>query len=189
MIKQYNGAKAEQSVAAERLPAGAYVAKIMGAEVVSYSWGEQLVISFDIAEGEHKDFFAADYRRNTNADKKWRGTYRATIPDENNQYFDGQRRTFNNIMFALEESNNGYRFDWDEKRLKGLLVGIIMRDEEWEYNGKTGWRTSCCKLVKISDVREGNIRLPEPKPLKNSTTQQSETASDAPALGADDLPF
>lgn len=196
MIRHYDGAKAEKSVASEPLPAGGYVAKIMGAEVISYSWGEQLVISFDVAEGDFKDFYANQYRKNTNADRKWKGNYRATIPQEDNQYFESQKRTFNNVMFALEDSNNGYHFDWDENKLKGLMVGVLMRDKEWEYDGSTGWTTECCKLVPVEDIRSGSFKTPEPKPLKSGNSSPSTAPASSGSematvtdIADDDLPF
>ena len=57
-MRRIDGMKIERSVGSEPLPVGGYVAKILNAEVKEYDWGELLVISFDIAVGEHKDFFA-----------------------------------------------------------------------------------------------------------------------------------
>ena len=51
----------------ERLPAGGYVLKIMKAEEVKYDWGSVLLISFDVAEGECKDFLPT-----TIATNRWR---------------------------------------------------------------------------------------------------------------------
>ena len=52
-MKAFNGLEIKKSAgASEPLPAGGYVAKILNAKVEEYSWGEVLVISFDIAEGE-----------------------------------------------------------------------------------------------------------------------------------------
>ena len=123
MIRSYNGFKAERTAAKETLPAGGYVAKIMDASVIKYDWGEVLKIDFDIAEGEYEGFFTNDYRANTSNNKKWRGNYRITIPDESSQYFDSQRKSFNNLIACLEETNAGYHFDWDETKLKGKGVG------------------------------------------------------------------
>ena len=61
----------KRSVSNEPLPAGGYIAKILNAEVKEYTWGEVLVVSFDIAEGEYKDFFANQYKANSNEDKMW----------------------------------------------------------------------------------------------------------------------
>ena len=94
--------------ASDPLPAGGYVAKILDAEEKEYSWGSVLVISFDILEGEFKDFFKQNYKANTREDKKWKGVYRLTVPQESNQWYDSQKRTFGNAIACIEESNNGY---------------------------------------------------------------------------------
>jgi hypothetical protein len=167
MIKQYNGAKAEKTITSAPLPAGGYVAKIMAAEVKSYDWGDQLIVSFDILEGEHKDHFAKEYRANVNEDKKWKGNYRARIPDESNQYFSSQQRTFNNFIYALEASNPGYHFDWDETKLKGKVIGVLIRDKEWAYEGKTGWTTECCAVTEADAIRKNEFKTPRAKPLAN----------------------
>lgn len=191
MIKSYNGFKPERTTARETLPAGGYVAKIMDATVISYDWGDVLKVDFDIAEGEYKGFFATDYRNNTNDDKKWRGTYRINIPNESNQYFDSQRKSFNNFIACLEETNNGFHWAWDETALKGKGIGVLFRNKEWEYNGSTGWTTECCTVTTAKDIREGNFKMPKDKPLKAkaaNTGVNSETTF-APVDDDADLPF
>ena len=191
MIKSYNGFKPERTTARETLPAGGYVAKIMDATVISYDWGDVLKVDFDIAEGEYKGFFATDYRNNTNDDKKWRGAYRINIPNESNQYFDSQRKSFNNFIACLEETNNGFHWAWDETALKGKGIGVLFRNKEWEYNGSTGWTTECCAVTTAKDIREGNFKMPKDKPLKAkaaNTGVNSETTF-APVDDDADLPF
>lgn len=197
MIKKYNGAeskKAEYSVG-EPLPRGAYICKIMSAETLDYSWGQVVKLSVDVAEGEYKDFFAAKYRNDTNGNKKWKGTFRITVPDDsrNSQYKDSEKRAFDNFMFALEDSNRGYHFDWDERKLKGLLIGLMWRNKEWEMDGNTGWTTEASHCLSISDVRDGNFKLPKDKPLKNnnSTNYPAPNSLDIVDDGSsdDDLPF
>ena len=189
MIKSYNGFKPERTTARETLPAGGYVAKIMDATVISYDWGDVLKVDFDIAEGEYKGFFANDYRNNTNDDKKWRGTYRINIPNESNQYFDSQRKSFNNFIACLEETNNGFHWAWDETALKGKGIGVLFRNKEWEYNGSTGWTTECCAVTTAKDIREGNFKLPKDKPLKAKETVSTTSFSYALPAIDDDLPF
>lgn len=188
MIRSYNGFKAERTVARETLPAGGYVAKIMDAQVLTYDWGEVLKIDFDIAEGEHKGFFAADYRANTANDKKWRGSYRINIPNENNQYFDSQKKSFNNLIACLEETNAGYHFDWDEQKLKNKGIGVLFRNREWEYNGNTGWSTECCAVTTAEDIRNANFKMPKDKPLKKTTATTTATFTDVENDDSD-LPF
>lgn len=170
-MKAFNGLEIKKSVSAsEPLPAGGYVAKILNAKVEEYSWGEVLVISFDIADGEYKDFFSKQYKENTREDKKWKGNFRLTVPNEGNQYFDSQKRTFGNAIWAIEESNPGYHWDWNETALKGKTVGVLFRNYEYDVEGRQGWSTECCTFVSVEDVRAGNFKQPKDKPLRNKPT-------------------
>ena len=173
-MKAFNGLEIKKSVgASEPLPAGGYVAKILNAKVEEYSWGEVLVISFDIAEGEYKDFFSKQYKENTREDKKWKGNFRLTVPQESNQYFDSQKRTFGNAIWAIEESNQGYHWDWNEDALKGKMVGVLFRNFEYDVEGRHGWSTECCTFVSVEDVRTGNFKQPKDKPLRNKTANNA----------------
>ena len=173
-MKAFNGLEIKKSVgASEPLPAGGYVAKILNAKVEEYSWGEVLVISFDVAEGEYKDFFSKQYKENTREDKKWKGNFRLTVPQESNQYFDSQKRTFGNAIWAIEESNTSFKWAWDENALKGKMVGVLFRNYEYDVDGNQGWSTECCTFVSVEDVRTGNYRQPKDKPLKNKTANNA----------------
>ena len=186
-MKAFNGLEIKKSVGAnEPLPAGGYVAKILNAKVEEYSWGEVLVISFDIAEGEYKDFFSKQYKENTREDKKWKGNFRLTVPQESNQ-----KRTFGNAIWAIEESNHGYHWDWNESALNGKMVGVLFRNFEWEMDdGRSGWSTECCTFVSVEDVRTGNFKQPKDKPLRNKSTNNA-PASNFTVIddSLDDLPF
>lgn len=191
-MKAFNGLEIKKSVSAsEPLPAGGYVAKILNAKVEEYSWGEVLVISFDIAEGEYKDFFRNQYNENTREDKKWKGNFRLTVPNEGNQYFESQKRTFGNAIWAIEESNPSFRWAWDENALKGKMVGVLFRNFEWAMGDRTGWSTEACTFVSVEDVRTGNFKQPKDKPLRNKATNNTD-ASNFTVLDDDslsDLPF
>ena len=171
------------------LPVGGYVAKIMNAEVKGYSWGEVLVVSFDIAEGEYKDFFDNQYNSNTSEDKKWKGNFRINVPQEGNQWFDSQKRSFGNAIACIEESNNGYHWDWDEAKLKGKLVGVLFREREWECDGKSGITTECCTFCSVDDVRSGNFKTPRPKMLNKQTTTETKSTNNFEEIVDSDLPF
>lgn len=189
-MKKFDVEIKRNSGSGEPLPAGGYVAKIMNAEVKEYSWGEVLVISFDIAEGEYKDFFANQYKANTNEDKKWKGNFRITVPQESNAYFASQKRMFGNAIACIEESNAGYHWNWDETTLKNKLVGVLFRNFEWEMNGNTGWSTECCTLTSVDDIRNNKFKMPKDKPLKNKPATTTNTADFTEIDEADsDLPF
>lgn len=189
MIRQYSGMKVEKMTSSNPLPAGGYVAIIKGATVVNYDWGEVLELSFDIYEGEHKDFFATQYRNDTREDKKWKGKHRLTIPMEGSQYFESNQRTFNNFIYALEASNNGYHFDWDENKLKGKCIGVIFRNKEWAMNGRTGWTTECGAITDVKSIRESNFKLLADKPLNSNANTSTSSNGFAVLDDDDDLPF
>lgn len=187
-MRQFSDFKAQRTATREILPAGGYVAKIMDAKEIKYDWGEVILISFDISEGANKDFFATDYRNQTMEDRKWRGTYRLNIPKDDGSEKDGwTKRTFGNAIWALEDSNPGYHFDWDETKFKGKSVGVLFRNREWEMNGNTGWTTECCALTSVSDIRDNKFKMPKDKPLasKPQTYGMTEVAEE----DIDDLPF
>lgn len=190
MIPKYNGMKAEQTVFSNPLPKGGYVANIINAKIEDYSWGSVLVIAFDIAEGDYKDFFRKQFNANTNLDKKWKGTYRIVIPNENSQYFDNEKKTFNNLIGSLEHSNNGYHFDWDEQKFKGKSIGVIYRNKEWEMNGNTGWTTECGAVTDVNSIRENTFKPLKDKPLKNNSIASVNTDTAVTVIETDeDLPF
>lgn len=174
-MKKFTGFEAKKSGGArEILPAGGYVAKILNAEEVSYDWGNVLLISFDILEGDYKDFFATDYKGQDREDKKWRGTYRLRIPNDDGSEQDGwTKRTFGNSIWSIEASNPGYHWDWDETKFKGKIVGVLFRNKEWEMNGNTGWTTECCSLTSVDDIRQGKFRQPKDKPLKATSVSST----------------
>lgn len=185
-MRKFSGFEAKKSGGREILPAGGYVAKVLNAKEVNYDWGDVIVISFDIVEGPHKDFFAADYRGQDGEDKKWRGTYRLNLPKDDGSEKDGwTKRAFGNVIWAFEDSNPGYHFDWDEATFKDKLVGVLFRNREWEWSGRTGWTTECCAMTSVSDIRDGKYRMPKDKPLEGKV-QSGGTASYA---SDDDLPF
>lgn len=190
MIKKYADAKAENANSVkEKLPTGGYVCKILSAKVEETEWGDKLVIAFDIAEGDYKGFYQREFDANTNEDKKWKGTYRLNIPADDGSEKDGwAKKRFNGFIYALEDGNSGYTFDWDEKKLKGKLIGVVFGNREWEYNGKTGWSSYAAYITDVSSVRDGKYRPAADKPLQNKATATS-AFSTAAVVDDADLPF
>jgi len=190
MIKKYGGYEAKKSGGArEILPAGGYVGRIISAKVEETQYGDKLIVAFDIAEGDYREFFKRDFDGNSNEDKKWRGVYRLNIPaDDGSEYDEFRKRSFNNFAFALEDSNSGYTFDWDETKLKGKLFGVLFRNKEWAFNGRSGWTTEACSATDIKSIREGKFRVPKDKPLGGATVAPGTTAAEDAESG-DDLPF
>lgn len=178
------------------LPVGGYVAKIMDAKVIEYQGNgdsfSRLDVCLDIAEGEYKDYYANDYRNQNTGDKKWKGVLKLYLAKENGTEQDEwNKRVFRAFIDAVEESNHNYHWDWDETKLKGKMIGCIFRNEQWEFNGNTGWKAQPFKAVPVSKIRENDFTIPKDKPLKNKATgnTQQEIGQIEDIMNDDDLPF
>ena len=167
-MKKYDVKPEKPSIGRETLPAGGYVCQILSARVESNDWGDTLVIAHDVCEGDYKDIFKRDYENNPNEDKKWRGTFRLKLPKDDGTEQDGwKKRSLSNFLWAIEQSNPGFAFDWDEKKLKGKKIGLLYRNKEWAYNDRTGWTTEAAGTDSIDNIREGKFRQLKDKPLAN----------------------
>lgn len=170
MMKKFSSyEKAVAPTSVQKLPVDNYILKIMDAEEVTFSNGNTaLKVSFDIAEGAFKDFFAANYRLQTGEDKRWKGTLLVYVPKEDGSEQDGwTANAFKGNIEAIEESNPGYHWNWNEKELKGKTVGGVFYEKEWEFNGNTGFATTCHSFKYTELVKSGTLKMPKPKLLKN----------------------
>lgn len=178
-----------------KLPVGAYVCKVKQAVVQHSDFGEQLCLLFDITEGEYAGFYQDEFETNQMKDKKWKGVLRQFLPkDDGSQKDEWTKSSFKGMVTAFENSNPGFVWDWSEKSFVGKEVGIIFRNEEWDYNGKTGWAVRPFRAIAIANVQNGTYTLPQNKPLKNKAADSfgaAPTAADDFAIIADDtdLPF
>jgi len=156
----------------EKLPLGAYVCKVKSVRIDAYdATSAQLAIQFDIAEGEYTDFYKREYATNTMANKKFKGVLRVWLPkDDGSENDEWTKSTFKGMCTAFEKSNPGYVWNWNEQTLVGRMVGILFRNEEWEYDGKTGWAVRPFRAISVDSVRSGDFRTPKDKPLKKNTS-------------------
>lgn len=180
-----------------KLPAGGYVCRIMGAKIVTYQGKngdfDKLEISLDISEGEYTNFFADDYRNQQREDKKWGCVYRLYVPtDDGSENDEFSKRKLRSFTDAVEESTPGYFWDWKEADLKGKTVGMLFRNKEWEFDGKTGWKTEPFIPVSADKIRSEDFKVPADKPLNRNTAAAtaalSQQLSDKGILD-EDLPF
>lgn len=190
-MKPYNGYEARKKSVKENLPAGGYVVKVLDAAERRYDWGNVIEISFDVAEGEYTGFFQKDYKNNMNEDKKWRGKFRLVEPKDDGSDKDAwTKKNFEGVIYAFEHSNPGFHWDWKEENLKGLTVGALFRNKEWEMDGNTGWTTECCDFVESDDIRQNKYRMPKDKPLKNHAgTHKTDNKGFEEIIDDDGLPF
>ena len=164
----------------EHLPKGAYVVKILGAKEETGSYGQQVAIYFDIAEGEYRDFYNKQYESNTSEDKVWPydAVFYLTVPTDG--CADWIWTKWNTFFGDLEDSNNGFVFDGDVKKLKGKLIGGKFHIEQSEYDGKVYNHTRLKWTCVADDVRNDKFgSLPDDKLVKPSKAKKSEPAPDS----------
>lgn len=201
-MKQFTGFEQAQENArhtgSSQLPVGAYKAKILG---VKYEQGQnggsdRILIQYDITEGEYKDFFRTQYDNNSSEDKKWKGKATIYVPTEDGSEKDGwTKNTFAKWTNALEDSNTGYRWDWDESKWKGLAIGVMIAETWTGIDGKPIKYTEVRYPLAIGEVKP-DIKVPNPK-IKDSYNQALKESNNSSADGfvnvpegiADEIPF
>jgi hypothetical protein len=141
-------------------------------------------IAFDIADGEHEGFYDRQFKRKkqNNADAKWPGMYYQTIKEDDLKYFKG-------FITVIENSNPGYKWDWDEQKLKGKIFGGVFGEEEYTGNdGQVKTSVKCRFVASVDRIKEG-VKIPEIKRLQgNSATINSNQFGHEVSLD-DDIPF
>ena len=194
MIKprDYDSAEARTSFA-EDIPQptpGGHGCIIYKAETVRDDYGEKMVLSIDIHEnGEFDDYYKKRYNRALSFDKsaKWPGLYRQPILTK-----DGATSPFfKGLITSIENSNSGYRWNWDENSLKGKKVGMVFRPEQ--YKGKTDGaiHTTVRPAFACDYDSVDAMPVPKMKPYVEKKTSSSlfpETQM-TPADSDPDLPF
>lgn len=186
-VKGYEEAKA-MGEGQERLPIGGYIVKILDVKMLEYTWGDVIAASFDIIEGDYAGYYAENYKMQTQEDKKWKGVRRMNVPKGDGTEKDGWTlAAFKRDIEAVEDSNKGFHWDWDESKLKNKVVGAIFHDQEYDYNGQQGFWTACHHFAPVDVVREGKFKIPKPKMLnKDASAMNDFTLVDLPE---GELPF
>lgn len=147
----------------EKLNAGGYICKIKSAKEEKSKTGKRmLVIALDILEGDKKDFFKKRFDEDTRAEKKWPAgaVYRQLLEGEKAAGF------LKGLITSIEASNEGFKWDWDEKKLANLKCGAIFGEEEYEkLDGSVGKSTKVKFIRTVKSIEEGNFKIPEIKKL------------------------
>ena len=197
----YNQAAAYDGSGGPKLVPGGYICKIAGArcEKVNTKNGpaQKLVLAFDIAEGEFAGHFDAQFKRAKEKDAsgaKWRGTYDCfllTNEGATNPFFKG-------LITCIDKSNEPFQCvvggQLNEANLKGKLVGLLFREEEYIGSvGKKKETVKACAARSVQTIREGNFEIPEPKLLQGNSGGRGAAPAAVPAgftqVDDDELPF
>jgi len=162
----------------KRLPAGIYGVKITN--VVDVPDKEYLEIYCDITKGEYANYFKALVDAGlTDTSRSCRSYKTKAIP------------FFKAFITAVEKTNPGYQWDWDEKKLVGKNVIAVFGDEEYlDGEGNVKVASRVVEFRSIDAYKEGRIKVPELKKLDLPPKQGDEpVGSNLQEISDDELPF
>lgn len=176
-MKKINWNEIDEAQEFANLTAGGYVCKVIKVEDVPEK--EYLLVYCDVAEGEFKDI---GWNAETSSGKDWKyiKMYRS--------YKEKAYGFFKGFLSALEKSNPkrfaANTFDGNEHKMVGLLIGLVLGEEEYQgLDGTTKIRTYVKSLTTPEKIRQGDYKVP---PLK--VLQGASMANPAEAV-SDDCPF
>jgi hypothetical protein len=178
----YDLSEAKRGGNFNRPQAGAYVMKILNCkETMSKTERTMLVLQLDIATGEHKDNYKKffDFMKSKNSEAKWPLLHRRCTDGNQTPYFKGDIK-------AIEESNEGFHFNFDESTLKGKLVGAMLAEKEIDASGKT--ILEIAYLCSVKKATSGELKPPKVKQFVGNTSGDGESYS-GPDYGGEPLPF
>ena len=134
------------------LPIGAYECKIINAveNHNEQSGKTTLKVMVDIASGEYKDYFKKRYDSNIAIDRKWdnNATKYLAFEGENTSYFKG-------FITTVENSNVGYKWNWDETTLRDKkVVGVFQYEQYEKQDGTRGIKVRLTKFRSLDKLGE-----------------------------------
>lgn len=197
-MKQFSGYEDAKETAKntgnKKLPKGAYAAKILGVKLEEEKL--MLTLQFDLTEGEYKDFFQKQFEANTSENKKYKGTVKIWLPkDDGSEKDQWTKNAFAKWTNALEDSNKGYHWDWDEKKWKDKKIGLVFGETGNVIEGKEVVYTEVHFPIALSEVKDYKVDSIKLK-AKNgytgkgaSTPASGETFISVTPDVQDELPF
>lgn len=179
----------------ENLPGGGYICEIKKAaeKKNKNNNGSHLELWVEIIEGEWRGFFERDWRNQNREDKIWHGQINQNIPFEDSPKYEMQCAFFKRFINAIEDSNPGYHWAWDESTLAGRKCGVIFGEQKkLSQRGTIYTVTNADSVVSVASIRDGKFTVPAPKRLENKPTGAATQAFDYSAVVGTvdgDLPF
>lgn len=193
-FSDYDKTESYSETTSRKLPAGAYEVRIIRAE----ERDDTLCILFDIADGEFANYYIDkfnDDKKFNPKDAKYKGVYRMWYESPNNddKRNEQNRRRMKTALERIKVSNNldiDYTREWDGAKLKDCRVGMIFRDEEYNYNGYQGFTARPYAIITLDSLKRGNFTLPAAKTLSGSSAANTGTFTNIEQTPLDDdLPF
>ncbi len=147
-------------------PVGGFICEIKSVE--DFPEKEYLRIGFDIAEAvsdDQKEFVGMYEKRKKERDFDYPKTI-VSYKESN----ETALRFFKGFVTAIETSNEGYKFQYEEQTLVGKRIGFVIGEEEYEGKDKNGMpkvkvRIYVASRHSVQAIRNGDFEVPEFKKL------------------------
>ena len=151
-IENWNEIEAKGMDDFKALPIGAYECKIINAveNHNEQSGKTTLKVMVDIASGEYKDYFKKRYDSNTAIDRKWdnNATKFLAFEGENTSFFKG-------FITIVENSNVGYKWNWEESTLRDKkLVGVFQYEQYEKQDGTKALKVRLTKFRSLDKLKD-----------------------------------
>ncbi len=177
MKKINNWENIQESTTFKRLKSSGYICKIL--KVEDHPDKEYLKIYFDVNGGEDKGYFKSQFEKDTRKERKWpnAGTFIRS-------YKDSAASMFKGFINAIEKSNKGYQWNFDEKTLVNKVVGLIIADEQYQnQKGQVRVRNYVAAVRSIETIEKGEYEIPALKELTTTKTTTAPTNDPIPDFG------
>ena len=138
----------------EKLTPGGYICRICGVE--DNPEKEYLKIEYDIDQGPNKNYYTGLYQsKGFWAGRLYKSYKQKALP------------LFKRFLTAVSESNPGFVFDNDEKKLIGKQIGLVLSEEEYRKNdGAIGKRLTVSAVKSIEHIQKGAFTIAPCKTLE-----------------------
>ena len=148
--------------------AGGYCIEILAVKDVPMNEqthkGDYLKIDYDICHGDFKGYY-------TKQNEKFGGDWFANFI---RSYKETAAGMFKHFINCVEESNAGYKWNWDEQTLVHKFVGVVLGEEEYrKNNGDVGVKLVVKDIKTIEQIAKGDFKVPAIKKLAESPTIDS----------------
>lgn len=177
MKKINNWENIQEFTTFKRLKPSGYICKIL--KVEDHPDKEYLKIYFDINRGEDKGYFKSQFEKDTRKERKWpnAGTFIRS-------YKDSAASMFKGFINAIERSNKGYQWNFDEKTLVNKVVGLIIADEQYQnQKGQVRVRNYVAAVRSVETIEKGEYEIPTLKELTTTKTTTAPTNDPIPDFG------
>ena len=145
---------------------GGHKGVVMGVEEYTspISGNKSLKVSIDTDKTDKQpEYFTEQYKTDTRPDKKWSNSAikYVSLGEEENQV-----KMLKGFITAVENSNNGFKYDWNKEvsQLKGKKVGLVFGLEE--YQNDKGETKTMPKMTQFRSIdKVDHTKIPKVKLL------------------------